>query len=397
MLAAEAVKIISAISMETNPSKPLDVYALSYNGRFSELIKNLRSKWFLDYKDLKLISSFNVFLDKIVEDPNLDPEEKRSLENQLDYYNDRKFSGNRAHILGTLLYTVAKHLQKSGKKSIIMIDEIEIDDVNFNFINPNDANATKTSDENSVVEVDFRNLSRYTDVHFIMSLRPTTSDKKQFKVKFVKAKNQYDQIFFQRHRCAKEVTKFLDFWQDELDHRPEYSVIYTRYPKIDASENVAKEELPRTFENQPGVIWFSITNRNFQKALEKIEATIKDLDTGNVPSVAILRELQLAKDSNTEKEMAKKLHKTSEKLRSGLHLDINFNGAEADVVVLFQRKNKTSLHILSYSRARRLLIIVTSDEFDELEKNKKVIEFFNTVMNKAANVKPEGLVKKITI
>ena len=189
----------------------------------------------------------------------------------------------------------------------------------------------------------------------------------------------------------------MDFWQDELDHRPEYSVIYTRYPKIDASENVAKEELPRTFENQPGVIWFSITNRNFQKALEKIEATIKDLDTGNVPSVAILRELQLAKDSNTEKEMAKKLHKTSEKMRSGLHLDINFNGAEADVVVLFQRKNKTSLHILSYSRARRLLIIVTSDEFDELEKNKKVIEFFNTVMNKAANVKPEGLVKKITI
>ena len=84
-------------------------------------------------------------------------------------------------------------------------------------------------------------------------------------------------------------------------------------------------------------------------------------------------------------------------MRSGLHLDINFNGAEADVVVLFQRKNKTSLHILSYSRARRLLIIVTSDEFDELEKNKKVIEFFNTVMNKAANVKPEGLVKKITI
>ena len=98
----------------------------------------------------------------------------------------------------------------------------------------------------------------------------------------------------------------MDFWQDELDHRPEYSVIYTGYPKIDASENVAKEELPRTFENQPGVIWFSITNRNFQKALEKIEATIKDLDTGNVPSVAILRELQLAKDSNTEKEMAKK-------------------------------------------------------------------------------------------
>ena len=292
MLAAEAVKIISAISMEAYPSKPFDVYAMSYNNRFKVLIENLKSKWFLDYKDLK-ISDFPDFLQKIVLDPNLDPEEKPKMEKLLvNYIEGPKFSEKnlenllgklswkRAHILKDLLITVAEHLQKSEKKSIIMIDEIEIEDVSI---------ATKTSHKNSVIEVDFSYLSKYTNVHFIMSLRPTTSNIKQFTVKFIKEKNQHDQIFFQRHRGAKEITKFLDFWQDELDNELEYS--HNGYPKIDASENVAKEELPCTFENQPGVIWFNITDRNFQKALKKLEETIKDLDTGNEPSVAILHGL----------------------------------------------------------------------------------------------------------
>ena len=103
------------------------------------------------------------------------------------------------------------------------------------------------------------------------------------------------------------------------------------------------------------------------------------------------------RSSNAEEEMAKTLHETIEKLSSGPHMGIYFNGAEADIVVLFQRKNETSGLILTCSRARRLLIIVTSDELDGLELDKKMIEIFNIVMNKAANVKPEGLVKKITI
>ena len=79
MLAAEAVKIISAILMETDPSKPIDGYVLSYDSRLKELIENLRSKWFPDYQDLKLISSFSNFLEKFVQNPNLDPEEKQKF------------------------------------------------------------------------------------------------------------------------------------------------------------------------------------------------------------------------------------------------------------------------------------------------------------------------------
>ena len=107
--------------------------------------------------------------------------------------------------LKAILTTDSEHLEKSERTSIIMIDEIDIDHAGI---------ATKTSDGNRMYEVDFRYLAKYTNVHFIMSLRPQVLENKQnnFLVKFVKDKNQHDQIFFQRHRCAKEIKNRKDLF-----------------------------------------------------------------------------------------------------------------------------------------------------------------------------------------
>ena len=95
-----------------------------------------------------------------------------------------------------------------------------------------------------------------------------------FEVKFVTEINQHDQTLFQRHRCAEEIKKFLDFWQDEA---------VQLCPKIDTNENVAKEALPPTFEKHPtGVIWIPTTDENAQKAVDKVVDTIiNDLDKNN--------------------------------------------------------------------------------------------------------------------
>ena len=337
MLAVEAVKIIWANLLEEKPLEPIDVYVISYH-KLDELIRNLRSTWFQDY-NLKMIGSFQDFLKEFLNKSSLDPDEKQILEKHLHYPYDPK----------ELLTTVAKHLQNSGKTSIIMIDEIYIQ------IFDEYHNEKKTSDGTPLFDLDFSYLSEYTKVHFIINLCPSIFDtsSNNFQVQLLhQEKNQYAHLFSQRHRNAEEIKKFLDFLQAEFLGR-------TGYCKIEDNEYVGKESLPHTFENCPGVIWVPVNND--QQALDTVENTLKDLyKNNNEPSIAILYD--------REKELAEKLIERNEKW-SGPHDEHNFNGAEADVVVFFTGYDQNEGRLQACARARRLLIIVTHEEEsdDELQ------------------------------
>ena len=343
MTAAEVVKIIWAIKLEENSSEIIDVYALSYNENFDELIRNLKSKWFQDY-NLNMISSFYFFMGEFSARYDLDQEEKQIMQT---------FPINYPEELKAVLTTIAKHLQKSGKTSIIMIDEMCIEDAMVGI-------EKETPDGNSLFDVDFTYLSKYTKVHFIIALRPIMGNRpvensfkpqlrpgekqNNFQVQLHTAKNQNAQIFCQRYRCAEEIKKFLDFLQSEN--------IEWGYPKIDANEYMTKEVSPPTFGNCPGVIWVPAKGAEDYCAIVKVETLIKGLDMNKEPSVAVIddtfncRDLSFAFSERNPKWI-------------GPHGAFAFNGGEADVVLLVVDVKSGSLCVQSCARARRLLIIVT--------------------------------------
>ena len=211
LLAAEVVKIWLGRFLETN--KEVDAFVLAYEEdkarsfKYALLLQELRDKYFPDENQVQ-VSDWHKFMDQFTQTSSNSPIKK-------------------------VFRTVAKFLNKTRKKVIIMVDEIEL----LNAYNEKTENDGKIS-----YKLDFSYLRQFENVHFILCLRPA-SNIDNYELTFPDQQGQLYKNLGLRHRSALEILNFLRFWQ-EKNHgmHIDYS------PCIHDEKLLPKESLPPLLE-----------------------------------------------------------------------------------------------------------------------------------------------------
>ena len=163
------------------------------------------------------------------------------------------------------------------------------------------------------------------------------------------ATDQLYKILTLRHRNNQMILKFLIFWQ-QFGWNP-----YC-FPRIENEDILDSEYLPPLLEGlDHGVIWIPLksSKENDDTIEEKINDIFREIKevTEISSSVAILY------DEN--KELAKRIKNLNKKF-FGPYEEFKFNGREADIVI---HVSSIDLDIQTLSRARRLLIVVSDQDY----------------------------------
>ena len=224
-----------------------------------------------------------------------------------------------------------------------MIDELELDIA---------CRKTKKHGETSY-HVDFSYLAQYTNVNFVICMRPFGYEVKDFNLIFptTNQEGQLYQLLKKRHRNTIEILRFLIFYQKNLPQDKKYG-----YQSIDLEEILDEASLPPVLDPPGcGVIWIpcGMGFQEEQKTLDKVKEIMTTLQ--GEPSVSILYDYD-----DDAKRLAENLFKANNQASwNGPYNAYTFNGTESIIIIYFC---EDVLNIEAMSRPRQLLIIVTCGE-----------------------------------
>ena len=171
LLASEAVKMKLARFKET--FKDVDhVYILTFNSSgtsYYHLMSDLKSKWFggLDVSIQHFSDFLEMFTNKYEENLNQKQLKEFKFAKKFEFLDD-------GESFKIILITICEMMKKFSKTSIIMIDELELDIA---------CRKTKKHGKTSY-HVDFSYLAQYTNVNFVICMRPIRYEVKDFNVIF---------------------------------------------------------------------------------------------------------------------------------------------------------------------------------------------------------------------
>ena len=236
------------------------------------------------------------------------------------------------------LKIIGNILNRDGKKHIVLLDEVDL--------------TGKFEESIGDLELDLSYLSDYTNIHFIICLRPAYPGLNNFKISCVTHPNQSHCNLKNVYRNAEAIQKLMQKLLLTKKTINEHSEGHVAMNEIDISENLPPPLIP------PGckscIIWIPKVKIMKDEAVLKVH---KLVGVSKKSSVAILYSKGQAKDLAEKKLVAKKLKGENENW-SGPYEDLDYNGGEADVVI-FVTDDGEDLNIQTLARARRLLIILT--------------------------------------
>ena len=351
MAGVEIVKVKSNKYLQKKEN--VDVHVVLFPSRqkkvYKQLYEDLQKKWFFDHKQwfddqeqsisIKFHNNIDEFIDALTLENQALGEPSQVNEN----ITDRRIN------------TIGHYLDKSKRRQICFIDELDT----FDFL-------IRTEDQPLI---DLSYLTKYKNVNFVLCLNP--KGKRNFN--FYENPNAYQhyQILKYRHRNAKKILEFLIFFQKSQKG--------TSYLKMSKKASLSENALPPVYCEPPiascGVIWIDVSfdhgdEFRFEYGLLKANEILEKLNTKCVAALVHDNEQQVDEIDKFE------LPKDVEKL--DVHFGDEFNGSEADVVVVAVKKIG-SYTMDSFSRARRLLIIITNSYInstpsllEEAEKNQYV-------------------------
>jgi hypothetical protein len=329
-------------------------------------MKDLKNKWFAD-QDVN-IQHFTDFLKRFTEEHEDHLNQKQKEELQYAQKGEYYPGGESMKIV---LIAICEMMKKFNKTSIFMMDEV------YSHL----ACRKTTQNGETSYHVDFSYLAKYNNIHFVVCMRPTGKNAKDFNLIFPTNKEgQLYQLLKSRHRNNIEILRFLIFYQKNLPQE-----IPNRYPSIDLEEILDEASLPPVLDPPGcGVIWIpsGVGFQEEEKALDKVKEIMATLQ--GEPSVSILYDF----DDSTR--LAENLSKANNQASwNGPYDTGSFNGSESNVIIYFC--DTLFLNIEAMARPRQLLILVTCGEWNhpscEMERNKHV-----KPMNEAVN---QNLVRKI--
>ena len=278
------------------------------------------------------VTDIKKFIELFSNNYQLKPEHQSQLEEYKDSSEDFKM---------TLQYLASK-MNQSGKTHIILIDEVDLKNVL----------SRELSKENHL-ELDLSYISEYENIHFIFCLRPAKDGVNDFTLSFPSVQsNQYFVCLRTTYRNTQAIQKLIKYFQTQIDAKSEGYALMGNIPNFD---KLPPPLIPSSYHSS--VIWIPTIPSVEDAAVDEISSLLsfEDLDKfqdeGN-PSVAILYTNKISKD------LARKLLQKNVAWYGPLE-DVNYNGSEADVVVII---SDGDLNIQTFARARRLLMILTMEK-----------------------------------
>ena len=348
MLASEAVKIKMGRFLESSGhfKEVLHVFVLTYdfgNFTYSQLIEDLKTKWFLDRDydwsitfKIQQFSDFRNYLLQLHEKHDekfLSSLQICQLEKNPKDYDSDDFK--------SVLVIICKIMERYNCKCIIMLDEVSM---------YSSCKTTITEDDRSSSLVDFSYLARYQNIQFVICLRPECYDNgvKDFEVVFPDApKLQYYQMIKMRYRSTKKIMEFLKYWQV---HGP--NPYGAGFPSIEGENSLDEKTLPPLLDGfTHGVFWIHSQNDNFIEVLDKVESIFQNLKA-KANDVKILSNGFVKKS----KVWAEKLKEENKYFNGSYCHEYHFNGSETDIIIYVTNYD---LSLQSLARSRRLLVLVT--------------------------------------
>ena len=332
LLAVEVVKIKA--SLQRDAKKKVEVHALVFNEGLNQLKSDMNEKYFCDYDDTE-VTDLKIYIKMFSNKYELKPEHQSELEEFKNSSEDFKLT----------LKSLANQLNTSGKTHIILIDEVDLNIVTTK-------EESKEERNKNYLELDLSYISEYENVHFIVALRPAKYGLNNFSVSFPSLQsNQHYSYLAKVYRNTEAIQKLIHFFQSQIDADSEG---YALMDEIPNAALLPPPIIPLGYKSC--VIWVPIIPSIEIQSLNSISDLFSlknvDLQDENNPSIAVLYK------NRQSKNLANKL--ISKNINwSGPHEDVNYNGGEADVIVLISDGH---LNVQTLARARRLLIIITSEK-----------------------------------
>ena len=335
-MGVEIVKIKLAKYLQNKEN--VDVHVVLFPSRqqgqgkvYKQLHEDLKNKWFVDHQHLfddqeqSVTIHFHLEIDKFMDTLHV---------NQVSGETERRQEN--PNITDKYINKIGHCLDQMKRRQIVFVEELD----NFDFL-------LRTGD---LAMIDLSFLTRYTNVNFVLCINP----RGRKELHFLNNPNEHQlyQTLRQRHRNAKKILEFLIFFQTRQKA--------TSYLKMSTKASLSENALPPLFKEPPialcGIIWID-TSFKQGKGIQFIHGLLaanQILEKLNEKCVAAL----VHDDEQEVDEIDKfELPKNVEKI--DVHFGDEFNGSEADVVIVAVRKIG-SYTMDSFSRARRLLIIITN-------------------------------------
>jgi hypothetical protein len=232
-------------------------------------------------------------------------------------------------------------MNQSGKTHVILFDEVNLKNV-----------LSQDSSIENNLEVDLSYISEYKNIHFIFCLRPAKEGFNDFTISFPSLQsNQYFVYLRTNYRNTEAIQRLITKFQSHIHAKSEG---YALMGDIPLDDMLPHPLIPSGYLSC--VIWVPTIPSVEDEALEKIYSLLlfEDLDElqdEETPSVVILY------TNKPSKNLARMLIQKNVTWHGPLE-DINYNGSEADVVII----SDDNLNIQTLARARRLLIILTLEK-----------------------------------
>ena len=343
--------------------KAPEIRLFAYNEKLEQLKCDFKQKWLREYDETEIpvAADLEIFLKQFSDEHNL----KTEIRSQLEEYDDSPQDFKET------LIEVAKKLNQDGKTYIILIDEVNLKNVlHLENFNAEEKEIEKSSTiMEKYVEVDLSFVAEFQNIHFIFCLRSAIEGLNNFTIRFPKVRpNQFFACLKETYRNAEPIQKIIKNLQSQIEigHKSDGEV-EEGYPMM--GEIICHEKLPPPlipFGYNSCVIWVPTIPNVETEAVERICAILDNIQDEENPSVAILH------SNNKSKSLAKKIIPKKQKKIFWRYKDVNFNGGEADIVVFITDCN---LNIQTLARARRLLVILTSEvEWNFLNQKTKSLK-----------------------
>ena len=329
MIAAEVVKI--KVDQQNGRKKEVELHAFVFHDKLNQLKSDIKKKWLCSCK-MTNVTDIKKFIEQFSNRYELKPEHQSQLEEYMESVEEFKAT----------LQSLASRLNQSGKTHIILIDEVDLKNV-----------ILQDSIKEKNLELDLSYISEYENVHFILCLRPAKKEINDFTLSFPSLQsNQYFFCLGINYRNTEAIQRLIKYFQSQIDTKSEG---YALMGDISLDDMLPHPLIPSDYNSS--VIWVPTIPSVEDEALEKIYSLLlfedwDELQDEGTPSVAILYTNKLSKN------LARKLIQKNVTWHGPLE-DVNYNGSEADVVVIISDDN---LNIQTLARARRLLIILTLEK-----------------------------------